>query len=111
MGADLVLAAARDDERVGADVIDVIVADVGDVLLAAGDLPGARPHALELGAGEFGGGIAFLRYVLAAEVGIALAGGPGRRGDLVARDDFLRGLGRAAGLTGLQRAGFDVHLA
>src|SRR5262249_9724740 len=43
IGADGVLGGSCDDERIRADVIDVIVADFRDVLLATGELPRARP--------------------------------------------------------------------
>ncbi len=48
IGADVVLGDAGDDEAVVADLVDVIVADFGDVFLAAGPLPGAGPQPLEL---------------------------------------------------------------
>ena len=41
---DRARAAAHDEVRAAGDVVDQVVADVGEVLLAAGHLPGAVPH-------------------------------------------------------------------
>src|SRR6202007_2407617 len=98
-----------DDKAVGADVVDVVVANLGDVVFAAGHLPGAGPQLLELALGELRIDVAVLRDVLAAEIFVALAARPGRRRHLVAGDDFLGALGRATRLAGDDLAGLNVH--
>ena len=52
---------AHDDDRVVADRVLEEVARRGELLLATGDLPHARPQPLELEVGELGGGVALLR--------------------------------------------------
>src|SRR3546814_2998616 len=49
--ADVVGGNARDDERVRAKVVDVVVTDFRDVLFAACELPGFLPQRLELALG------------------------------------------------------------
>src|SRR5205823_203165 len=96
MRLDLVLGAANDDEAVGPDVVHIIVADLRDLVFAAGHLPGAGPQLLELALRELGIDVAILGDILAAEIFVMLAPRPfgGRR--LVARDDVLRALRGAA---------------
>ena len=43
VGADLACRGARDDEGFSDDLVDMIVARVGDILFAAGHLPDLRP--------------------------------------------------------------------
>ncbi len=44
---------ADDDYGIGADVVDDVVADVGDVFLPTGPLPGFAPDAVDLAIVEF----------------------------------------------------------
>ena len=45
-GFDPILGHSRDDYRVGANVINIMITNAGDVLFAARPLPDARPHGL-----------------------------------------------------------------
>ena len=62
----------HDHHGVGADVIDMVVAGVGNMLLPAGPLPGAAPHALHLPVKERLGGVAGKGNVLVAEEGVGV---------------------------------------
>ena len=92
VGADVVLGDAGDDEAVGADLVNLIVADIGDMFLAASPLPCAGPQALEffflIGRIDIALGV----DILAAEKFVALAGDPAGRFHLVAGDNILRAL-------------------
>ena len=67
IGANIVLSDTRDDERVPADIVDVIVAHFRDMLLAAGELPGAGPQIVKLLFGVGGIDVAIDGDVLIAE--------------------------------------------
>ena len=53
---------AHDDDRLVADRVLEEVAGLGELLLAARDLPDPRPEPLELELGELAGRVALLRH-------------------------------------------------
>ena len=57
-GFDLAFRYSGNDYGVGADVVNVMIANAGDVFFAACPLPGPRPHCGHLLAEEVGTGIA-----------------------------------------------------
>src|SRR5579872_4422506 len=63
VGTDIALRDTGDDEGIRADVVDVIVTDLRDVLFPAGKLPGSGPQAIELSLGISGLQIAVGRDV------------------------------------------------
>ena len=79
-GFDLTLGHASDDHGVGADVVNVMIADAGDVFFAAGPLPGPRPQRGHLFAEEVGTGIAAGGQVGVTQKFIGLGGQRGGSG-------------------------------
>jgi hypothetical protein len=60
-GLELVFSGTNDQEREMRDVVDVIVADVGNVVLVASHLPDLLPDLLDLEVMEFPGEVTFDR--------------------------------------------------
>jgi hypothetical protein len=67
VGLDRVGAGTGHDERHGGDVVDDVAADVGDLLLAAGELPDPLPQALDLTLVPLARRVAILGHVFVAE--------------------------------------------
>jgi hypothetical protein len=72
VGPDLVGGRAHDDEVVVGDLVDVVVADLGDVVLTAHELPHLAPDLLDLGVVPRPRGVAVEGEVLDAEVVVAV---------------------------------------
>ena len=90
IGADFGGAGADHDQRIVDDLVEHMVADVGDLLDATSQLPGLAPDLIDLAVVPGLGEVAFDRDVLEPEIGgrgfLAHDGG---REDRVARQDFL----------------------
>ena len=82
-----------------------MLAGLGDVLLAAGDLPRVPPHVLGLERSELGRGVAGLGQVLGARVHVGVVAQCNGHRTGVAVHHLLNARPVAAGLTGLAGSG------
>jgi hypothetical protein len=102
VGADAARAffLADDDERLGAEFGDEVVANVADILFAPGAVPDLRPHAIPFQLREVGRGVALLADQFAAEVwlGVLVNGRPQLADSFEDHGGLrlLRGTGRSA---------------
>ncbi len=64
---DGVCGGTHDDHGIRSDIVDVGVADIGQVFLAAGPLPGARPQFAQLALKELRRGVALEGDILVTE--------------------------------------------
>lgn len=125
--ADLVGGRPYDDQRVVADLVDLVVADLRDLALQAGELPHASPHLPHLAFRPFAGDEARGVDVLAADVvvpvvpqgggngaavlvEVVLDGGPGApRGDRLRRFVHHLSSGRNFRVSVVSRRGQEQH--
>ena len=89
VGLDLVRRGAHDDQVVVADLVEVVVADLGDVVGAAGELPHLAPDLLHLAVVPLPRDVAVDRQVLRAEVVVAVVEQHGRNGSAVVAQVLL----------------------
>jgi len=86
---DLAFCGPRDDHRVGTNVINIMIADARDVLVATRPLPALRPHIPDFVVKKIGAGIAVGRKVgVPQKSGLSL--GQGRRGRVLIGRQYIR---------------------